>query len=114
MIRAPGVRVRRRRSAPAEAATDNFLEAFRHLISGAARDIDPVVAEDRLLPERQQEIKGGDVLSQLGELDAIDGIEQLRVEIVNPELVEVAKDDEWRPLRNNVRPVIERLVIMLL
>ena len=54
------------------------------------------------------------VLRQLDGLDAIDRIEELRVEIVDPELVEVAQDHEWRALWNNVRPVIERLVIVSL
>ena len=38
----------------------------------------------------------------------------MRVEVVDPELVEVTKDNEWRALRNDVGPVIENLVVMLL
>ena len=40
-------------------------------------------------------------------------IEELRVEVVDPELVEVAEDDVGRALRNDVRPVVERLVVVL-
>ena len=54
------------------------------------------------------------VLRQLDGLDAIDRIEELRVKIVDPELVEVAEDHEWRTLWNNVRPVIERLIVVSL
>lgn len=96
------------------ATTNDFLEAFRHLISSAAGDVDPVVAEDWLLPDRQQKIKRGDVLRQLGKFDAINRIEKLRIEIVDPEFIEIAQDDEWRPLRHDVCPVVESLVVMLL
>lgn len=47
-----------------------------------------------------------------GEVEGVhvNGIEQLLVEIVDPELVEVADDDVGRPVRNDIRPVVENLV----
>ena len=60
------------------------------------------VTSTRLLPKmrflrrRQQEIERADALRQVAQGDALDGIEELGVEIVNPELVEVAEDDVGR------------------
>src|SRR5207244_11714658 len=65
-------------------------------------------------PDRQKKIERSDVLRQSRERDAIDGVEQLRIEIVDPELIEVAENDIRRSLRNDMGPVIERLVVVLL
>jgi hypothetical protein len=39
---------------------------------------------------------------------------ELKVEIVDPKLVEVAQDDVLRPVWDSVEPILERLLIMLL
>src|SRR5581483_3725957 len=96
------------------AASHDLLKAFCHLVGSTASYINPVVAEDWFLPNRQKEVERRNVFRDFRELDAIDRIKELRIEIVNPELVEIAEDDERRPFRNNVRPVIESLVVMLL
>ena len=49
---------------------------------------------------------------EIRERDFLDGIEELDVEIVDPELVEVAQDGEGRAVRDDVRPVIEELVVV--
>jgi hypothetical protein len=95
-------------------AKHNLFEHGRHLVRSAASDLDPVVAEDWFLPKRQQKIECTDAVRQLSEFDFLYWIEQLCVEIVNPELIEVAQNDIRRALRNNVRPLIESLVVMFL
>ena len=45
---------------------------------------------------------------------AIHGIEELLVEVVDPEFVEVAEDDVGRAVRDDVRPVVEGLVVVAL
>src|SRR5439155_683681 len=72
------------------AAIYDFAEDRRHLVRSATSDIDPVVSKDGLLPNREKEVERRNVLRQFGDLDAIDWIEQLRVEVVNPKVIEVA------------------------
>jgi hypothetical protein len=47
------------------------------------------------------------------ELDPVDGLFELAIEVVDPELVEVAKHDIGRPIGNEVDPVLEGLPIIL-
>src|ERR1043166_483098 len=94
-------------------ASDNLAEDGGHLIRSAPGNVNPVVAEDWLLPNRQEEVERRNILRQLSGFDAINRIEQLYVEVVDPEFIEIAKDHEWRPLGNNVSPIIESLVVML-
>ena len=96
------------------ASSNNLAKHSGHLISRLACDFDAVVAEDWFPPNRQQEIERGDVLGEFAECNSIDRIEELGVEVVNPELVEVAQDYERQAMRDDVTPVIERLVVMLL
>ncbi len=42
----------------------------------------------------QEEVEGADAFRKVAQGDAFDGIEELGVEVVNPELVEVAEDDD--------------------
>jgi hypothetical protein len=46
-------------------------------------------------------------------LTRFDGLFELPVEVVDPELVEVAQHDELGPVRDEVYPVLERLTVIL-
>ena len=50
---------------------------------------------------------------QFAHFEAIDGLIELRVEIVNPEFVKIAKYDVGRAVRDEVDPVIEGLLVVL-
>ena len=46
--------------------------------------------------------------------DAINGLLKLAVEVVDPELIEVAEDHELGSVRHHVDPVLERLAVVAL
>ena len=89
-----------------------LIEANRQSVGGLAGDRLVVVAEDRLLVGRKQERQRSPTVRQLGQGEAIDGRIHLGLEVVNPERIEVAKDDVARPARHQSRPIIERLPVM--
>jgi len=50
---------------------------------------------------------------EFAHFDAVERLVQLRVEIVNPKLGEVAKHNVRRAMRNEIEPVIECLLVVL-
>ena len=95
------------------AARDQRVEGVGDVLGGFAGDFDPVVAEERLEGAREQEIQRGVAGGQLGDRDAVHRLLELRVEVVNPELVEVAEHDVGRAVGDEVEPVIEGLLVVL-
>ena len=49
---------------------------------------------------------------KFAQFEAIQWLVQLRVEIVNPKLVEVAQHDVGRAVRHEIEPVVERLLVV--
>jgi hypothetical protein len=96
------------------AARDDLAEDCCHFVSRFACNLYAVVSENRRLPNRQKKIERSDVVRQLGQCDAIDWVEKLRIEIVDPKLIEIAEDHEWRPMRNDVAPLVKGLVVISL
>jgi hypothetical protein len=94
------------------ASGDKGAEELREVRSGFAGDFDAVVIEERLARLGQEEGEGLGAGRQLGEGEFLDGIEELEVEIVDPEFVEVAKDNKRRAVWDDVRPVVEDLVVL--
>ena len=99
---------------PVFSSEHNLSKDSRHRVGRASRHIDAVVVEDRGLWRRQKKIEGADAAGQVRQFDAIDGIEELGVEVVNPEFIEVAEDDVGRALRDDVAPVVEGLIVVFL
>ena len=60
----------------------------------------------------QQEREGVPAARQVVERDAVDRLVELAVEVVDPELVEVAEDDVRGPVGDQVNPVLERLAVV--
>jgi hypothetical protein len=96
------------------AAGDELFENAREGVGGLARDLHAVVAEDRVGRLGQEESEGIDRLAEIAQKDALDRIEELLVEIIDPELVKVAEDHVARAIGDDELPVFERLVVVLL
>jgi hypothetical protein len=95
------------------AAEDEGVEGVGNVFGGFAGDFYPVVAKEGLEGAREQEVQRGVAGGQIGEGDAVNRLLKLGVEVVNPELVEVAEHDIRRAVRDEVKPVVERLLVML-
>ena len=91
-------------------ARDDFAENIGEDVGGLAGDFDAVVAEDGLLRGGEEKVQRRAALREIAQEEALDGGEELGVEVVDPELVEVAEDDEWWAARDDVDPVFEDLV----
>jgi hypothetical protein len=87
-----------------DAAEDEVAKDVREDVGRLARDGNAVIAEDGLDAVREEESERVGIVSQVADGEAFNGIEKLGVEVVNPEIVEVAEDDVRRPLGDNVRP----------
>jgi hypothetical protein len=74
-------------------ALDEFAEDLGEGVGGLARDVDPVIAKEGAGRLGQEEVEGFGVLGELAEGDAVDGIEELDVEVVDPEFLEIAEND---------------------
>ena len=61
----------------------------------------------------EEKVERRAALREIAQVEALDGIEKLGVEVVDPELVEVAEDDEWGPAGDDVSPILEGLVVVL-
>ena len=96
------------------AARDHVAEDAGEGVGGLAGDFDAVVAEDGRLRAREEEAEGGGAGGEVAEIDALDGIKELLVEIVDPEFVEVAEDGVGGFVRDDVAPVVEELVVVAL
>ena len=95
------------------AVEDQRVEGVGNVFGGFAGDLDPVVTEEGLEGAGEQKVQGGVADGQLGEGDAVSRFLELGVEVVDPELVEVAEDNGGRAVRDEVEPVIEGLLVML-
>ena len=60
-----------------------------------------------------KEVQRGVAFGQVFDRDFLHRLLQLRVEIVNPQLVKVAQHDVGRTMRHEVEPVVKRLLIVL-
>ena len=96
------------------ATRDEGTEQPREVGGCLAGDFDAVVVEERLAGLGQEEGEGLGAGGQVCEGDFFDGVEALLVEIVDPEFVEVAEDDEGRAVRDDVGPVVEDLIVVAL
>ena len=74
---------------------------------GFAGDVDPVMGEEGLEGAREQEVEGGMAVGQVGDGDTVHRLVELGVEVVDPELVEVAEHDVGRAVGDEVEPVVE-------
>src|SRR5262249_26219336 len=90
------------------------FEAIRQLVCGLRRDRDAIVFEIRLGIARREEFEWSPALRQVLQRERVFGRVEIGVEIVNGELVEVAKHDVARSVRNESRPVVESLPVMSL
>ena len=86
---------------------------MREGVGRLAGDGDAVVAEDGLDAVREEEGERVGVVGEVADNEAFDGSEERDVEVVDPELVEVAEDHVGRALGDDLRPVIEKLVVVL-
>ena len=83
------------------------LEGVGDVFGRFAGDLDPVVAEKGLEGAREQEVQRGVAGGQVGDGDAVNRFLELGVEVVDPELVEVAEDDVGRAVGNKVEPEVK-------
>jgi hypothetical protein len=60
------------------------------IAGGFAGDLDPVMAKERLEGAREKEIERGVAGGQVGDGNPVHGLVELGVEVLDPELVEVA------------------------
>ncbi len=89
------------------------VETIRQLVGGLPRHGDLIVAEDRDVSGfGKRNPSAPHRVFQLGNLDPIDGGIHLGIEVVNPELIEVAKHGVARPPGNEARPVVEGLAVV--
>ena len=95
------------------AAGDDLAEDIGDGVGGLAGDFDAVVAEDGLLRVWEEEVQRGAAGGEVAGEELFEGVEELGVEVVDPEFVEVAEDDVGRAAGDDVGPVIEGLVIVL-
>ena len=95
------------------AAKDHGIESVSHALRGLACDRDPVVAKDRRKLAREKKVQRGMAGGQFADFDPVHRLLKLRVEIVNPQLVEIAEHNVGGAMRNEIEPVIECLLIML-
>ena len=91
----------------------SLLEAQGELVGGLAGDGFAVVAELGGFVGREEERERAPAVGELGELDLVLGAVELGVEVVDPELVEVAEDDVLRAVGDEADPVVERLPVVL-
>jgi len=93
------------------AAVDQGVEGTGDILGGLSGDLDPVVPENRRKLTREQKVQSGMPLDEFADLDSVHRLVEMSVEIVNPELVEVTKGDEWRSVGNQVEPVVESFLV---
>ena len=97
------------REAAVNLAGDELPEALGELVRRLARDGFAVVAERGGFVGGKQKRQRPPARGQLGEVDLVLGRVELGVEVVYPELVEVAQDDVLRPVGHQADPVVEGL-----
>ena len=95
------------------AAADHGVEGIGDALRGLAGDCDPVVAKDGRELTREKKVERGMAGGEFADFDFINRLLKLGVEIVNPELVEVAQHDVGRAMGHEVEPVVEGLLVVL-
>ena len=95
------------------AAGDEGVKGEGDIVGRFAGDVDPVMAEEGLESAREQEVERGVAVGQLGDGEAVHRLVELGVEVVDPELVEVAEHDVGRAVGDEVEPVVEGLLVVL-
>ena len=96
-----------------DAACDECLKELRNLISSIAGYRFKVVPKDRGWIIRKKKVQRRIAQRQIANSDRIYGLVYLFVEIINPEFIEVAKNDIAGPIRHRMNPVIKGLLIMV-
>ncbi len=96
------------------AALEQGFETFSQLVGGLRGDGDAVVFKIGFGIARREEFERSPALRQILERERVLGRVEVRVEIVNAELVEVAEHDVTRAIGHEARPVIEGLTVMFL
>ena len=94
------------------ATLDQRIEDARDLIGRIAGDGFAVITKLRLPLRWEHEVEGVVPFRQIEGSDHVHGIVQLSIEVVDPELIEVAEDNVPRALRNRDDPVVEGLLIV--
>ena len=89
------------------------VEGVCDIFRGFTRDLHPIVAEEGLGGAREKEVEGCVAGRQVAREQVIDRLVELGVEVVDPELIEVAEDDIGRAVGNEVQPVVESLLVVL-
>ncbi len=93
---------------------DQAVEDLSDLVGGAAHDGHPVVVEERLLALGEEEVEGRVAGRQLFQANAVHRLVELVIEVEDPELIEVAQDNIFGAVRDQVQPVFKGLAVMLL
>ncbi len=70
---------------------DERVKGVGDVSCGFTRDLDPVVAEEGLKSTREKEVQRSVALGQIGDGHPVNRFIELGVEVVDPELVEVAE-----------------------
>jgi hypothetical protein len=91
------------------AAEDERVEGVGNVFGGFAGDFDPVVAKEGLEGAREQEVQRGVAGGQIGDGNPVNRLLELGIEVVDPELVEVAEDDVGRAVGDEVKPNARKL-----
>ena len=71
------------------------------------------MAEERLEGAREQKVQRGVAGGKVGDGNSVHRLIELGVEVVDPELVEVAERDVGRAVGDEIKPVVERLLVVL-
>ena len=96
------------------AAFDEFAETVGETIGGLPRDNFAVVVKGGLGRTGREKRERPPTLRQIFQREGVFGRVEVGVEIVNAELVKVAKHDVARTIGNKACPVIESLAVVLL
>src|SRR4029077_4905495 len=83
-----------------------------NFISGSSGDCNAVVPELRFFLVREREIGSNEAFRQVDQLDAINGLIQLEIEIVDPEFLEIAKHQVPWSIWRGVQPVRKGLLVI--
>ena len=106
-------RMKRRARTRSSPRKTSELKAWATSLAASRVTCDPVMAEEGLEGAREQEVQRGVAGGQIGDGHAVNRLLELGVEVVNPELVEVAEDDVGRAVGDEVEPVVEGLLVVL-
>ncbi len=89
------------------------VEGIRNVFGGFTGDFDPVVSKQGPKRLRKQKVQRGVPAWQLRDPYAVNRFVELCVEVINPELIEVAERDVRWPVRNQIQSIVESLLVVL-